>query len=136
VGPTRSFERDALQLVAQHPNLSASAQLLDESLFVSPHAQTLLPVFSWWLWGKDTSRHALVDSAPPELAGAVLEIIMDEIRTDDVDAYGEELLMRLMIAKTERQMAELKDHVASNPEDREAFGQLRALRVYRDKLKG
>jgi DNA primase len=55
VGPTRSFERDALQLVAQHPNLSASAQLLDESLFISPHARALLPVFTWWLWAM--TRH-------------------------------------------------------------------------------
>jgi hypothetical protein len=61
---------------------------------------------------------------------------MDEIKTEDVDAYGEELLMRLMIAKTEREMTELKAHVAAHPDDRAAFGQLRALRVYRDKLKG
>jgi DNA primase len=136
VGPARSFERDALQLVAQHPELSASAQLLDESLFVSQHAMALLPIFTWWLWGADTSRHALIDSAPPELVSAVREIIIDEIQADDVDAYGEELLMRLMIAKTERQIAELKAHTATHPEDRAAYARLRELRGYRHKLKG
>lgn len=136
VGPARSFERDALQLVAQHPNLSASAQLLDETLFVSPYAQALLPVFTWWLWGSDPSIHALIDSAPPELAPAVREIAIDKIPADDVDAYGEELLMRLMIGKADRQIDELKAHVASHPDDRAAYSRLRELRMYRDKLKG
>lgn len=136
VGPARSFERDALQLVAQHPELSAAAQLLDETLFISPHAKALLPTFTWWFWGSDTSRHALIDNAPTELTAAVREIVMIEILADDIDAYGEELLMRLMIAKTEREMAELKAHVAANPEDRAAYARLRELRAYRGQLKG
>lgn len=135
VGPGRSFERDALQLVAQHPGITAAAQLIDETLFVSPQAKALLPTFTWWLWGADTSRHALIDNAAPELQPMIREIVMVEIQAEDVDAYGEELLMRLMIAKTEREMDEIKAHVAANPDDGASYARLRQLRAYRDQLK-
>jgi len=134
-GPARSFERDALQLVSQHPEITAAAQLIDESLFVSPQAKSLLPTFTWWLWGADTSRHALIDNAAPELQPLLREVAMMEIQAADVEAYGEELLMRLMIAKTDREMEEIKAHLAANPDDSDGYSRLRQLRTYRGQLK-
>jgi len=40
-----------------------------------------------------------------------------------------------MIAKTDREMEEIKAHLAANPDDSDGYSRLRQLRTYRGQLK-
>lgn len=125
---SRSFERDALQLVAQHPELPICKDLLSDVLYQSAPAQALLPTFTWWYSGRDHSTSALMQAAPPEYSAAVREIVMEVFDVPDLEMYGQELLARLVLHMIEREISEMKLRITENPNDIDAYHSLRALR--------
>lgn len=127
----RSFEKDALQLVAQRPQIEVAAALLNPALYVSPIATVLVPILDWWRSGQDLSVHALMNATPAEYDAAVREITMGTFDVPDDETYGQELLTRLQLAGMDRQIEALITRTKANPDDSEGFRHLRALRTAR-----
>lgn len=131
---SRSFERDALQLIIQHPNLPVSTALMNPAFYYSKYAQGLLPILSWWLAGQDHSMRSLLEATPPEYSAPVRELSMEVFDVADLEMYGQELLKRLTISQIDRDIAVFKSYLADHPDDTEAFRNLRALRHERAAL--
>ena len=131
---SRSFERDALQLIIQHPDLPVSIALMNPAFYYSKYAQGLFPILSWWLAGQDHSMRSLLEATPTEYSVPLRELSMEVFDVTDLDMYGQELLKRLTISQIDRDIAEFKAYTADHPEDAEAFRNLRALRHERAAL--